>query len=75
MTHRYIRAMLRSATAEKYLHGWQGPHAPYRSYTMTPQAAPCVETSLAETVGYVHALESAGVQPLYRDSEPIGIYE
>lgn len=26
MTDRYIRAMLRAATAEKILNGWQGPH-------------------------------------------------
>lgn len=45
MTDRYIRAMLRAATAAGYLTGWQGPHVPRRSYTIAPSVGDAHEAS------------------------------
>jgi hypothetical protein len=70
MSDRDIRAMLRGATAARLLHGWQGPHFDERSYVITPQDADPAERPLEYVISYCAMLASAGVEPLYRDSEP-----
>jgi hypothetical protein len=70
MQDRYIRAMLRAATAAKYLAGWQGPHVTARSYCIAPSAGGAMECPLEYVIGYCELLAMAGVQPLYRESEP-----
>jgi hypothetical protein len=69
MNDRYLRSMLRAATAAKILRGWQGPHTKDRSYTITPANAPARERSLVATIEYVRSLEAAGITPLHRESE------
>lgn len=71
MTHRYIRAMLRRATACKILRGWNGPHVTEDSYTVTPASAPAGEWPLERVILYVAGLEKAGLEPLFRASEPV----
>lgn len=71
MSHREIRAMLRAATAARILHGWQGPHLDERSYQIAPIAADPAERTLDYVIGYCELLAAAGIQPLYRDSEPL----
>jgi hypothetical protein len=75
MTHRYIRAMLRGATAAKVLDGWNGPHVPLGSYTVNPADGVADEWSLDRTRLYVAGLEGAGIEPLYRGSEPVHAYD
>lgn len=69
MDDRFLRGMLRAATSDRLLRGWQGPHTRERSYTITPADAPAEERSLAGTIQYVRTLQAAGVTPLYRESE------
>jgi hypothetical protein len=71
MTDRYIRAMLRRATQVRILTGWQGPHVPDRSYTVAPTNGPAGEWPLDRVRIYVAGLETAGLEPLYRESEPL----
>ena len=71
MTDRHIRAMLRGATAAKILNGWQGPHLLERSYCIAPCNAGAAERPLAEVISYCESLATAGVQPLFRESEPL----
>lgn len=70
MTDWEIRALLRAATKEGILTGWQGPHLQERSYTIAPVAAPAKERSLDFTIGYCTGVKALGIQPLYRESEP-----
>ena len=71
MIDRDIRAMLRGATAANILHGWQGPHLAERTYCLTPKHAEPMERPRDYVIGYCEMLAVAGVQPLYRDSEPV----
>ena len=71
MSDRYIRAMLRAATAAKILDGWQGPHLTGRSYCIAPKHAEAIERPLEYVIGYCELLSAAGIEPLYRDSEPV----
>lgn len=71
MTDWYIRAMLRAATAQKLLTGWQGPHTDARSYCIAPKNADAAERDLGYVEDYVRTLETAGLKPLFRDSEPV----
>lgn len=71
MIDREIRAMLRGATAARLLHGWQGPHLAERSYCIAPRNAGATERPLDYVIGYCEMLAEAGVEPLYRASEPI----
>jgi hypothetical protein len=71
MTDRHIRAMLRGATAAKILNGWQGPHLLERSYCIAPRDAAAAERPLADVISYCESLATAGVQPLFRESEPL----
>jgi hypothetical protein len=71
MIDREIRAMLRGATAAKLLHGWQGPHLAERSYCIAPRNAGAMERPLDYVIGYCEMLAEAGIEPLYRASEPI----
>jgi hypothetical protein len=71
MIDRDIRAMLRGATAAKFLHGWQGPHLAERSYCIAPRGAAAMECPLDYVIRYCEMLAAAGVQPLYRASEPV----
>ena len=70
MHDRYIRAMLRAATAAKILDGWQGPHVTARSYCIAPSTGGAMECPLEYVIGYCKMLALAGVEPLYRESEP-----
>jgi hypothetical protein len=70
MHDRYIRAMLRAATAAKILDGWQGPHVTARSYCIAPSTGGAIECPLDYVIGYCKMLALAGVEPLYRESEP-----
>jgi hypothetical protein len=70
MTDRHIRAMLRRATQVGILTGWQGPHTSARSYCISPAAGDAEERPLADVISYVQTLELAGIEPLYRASEP-----
>ena len=70
MTDRHIRAMLRGATAAKILNGWQGPHLLERSYCIAPRDAAAAERPLADVISYCESLATAGIQPLFRESEP-----
>ena len=72
MTDYYIRSMLRRATEQRILTGWQGPHTDQRSYTISPREGSARERSLDDTIGYVKTLELAGLEPLIRESEPVG---
>jgi hypothetical protein len=71
MTDRHIRAMLRGATAAKILNGWQGPHLLERSYCIAPCNASAAERPLHDVISYCEALATAGIQPLFRESEPL----
>ena len=71
MTDRHIRAMLRGATAAKILNGWQGPHLLERSYCIAPRDAAAAERPLADVISYCESLATAGIQPLFRESEPL----
>jgi hypothetical protein len=71
MTDRHIRAMLRGATAAKILNGWQGPHLDERSYCIAPRDAGASERPLGDVIRYCQSLAIAGVEPLFRDSEPM----
>jgi hypothetical protein len=71
MSDRHIRAMLRGATAAKVLYGWQGPHLSERTYCITPRDAPAMERPLDYVIEYCELLAAAGVEPLYRESEPV----
>ena len=70
MHDRYIRGMLRAATAAKILDGWQGPHVTARSYCIAPSGGAAMECPLDYVIGYCKLLAIAGVKPLYRESEP-----
>jgi hypothetical protein len=70
MHDRYIRAMLRAATAAKILDGWQGPHVTARSYCIAPSTGGAIECPLDYVIGYCKMLALAGIEPLYRESEP-----
>ena len=71
MIDREIRAMLRGATAADFLYGWQGPHLAERTYCLTPKHADPMERPRDYVIGYCEMLAVAGVQPLYRDSDPV----
>jgi hypothetical protein len=71
MSDRQIRAMLRGATAAKLLDGWQGPHLSERTYCIAPRHAAAMERPLDYVIGYCELLAAAGVEPLYRESEPL----
>jgi hypothetical protein len=71
MSDREIRAMLRGATAAGILDGWQGPHLFERSYCIVPRCADAMERPLEYVIGFCELLLEAGVEPLYRDSEPV----
>jgi len=71
MSDRQIRAMLRGATAAKLLDGWQGPHLAERTYCIAPRHAAAMERPLDYVIGYCELLAAAGVEPLYRESEPL----
>ena len=71
MTDYYIRAMLRRATSEGLLHGWQGPHTDARSYAISPGVGPAGEWPLARVIDYVEMLAASGLEPLIRASEPV----
>jgi hypothetical protein len=71
MSDRFIRAMLRAATAAKLLDGWQGPHLAERTYCIAPRHAAAMERPLDYVIGYCELLAAAGVEPLYRESEPL----
>jgi hypothetical protein len=71
MNDRDIRAMLRAATAAKLLDGWQGPHLAERTYCIAPRHAAAHEHPLDYVIGYCEQLTTAGIEPLYRDSEPL----
>jgi hypothetical protein len=71
MSDRQIRAMLRGATAAKLLDGWQGPHLNERTYCIAPRHAAAMERPLDYVIGYCELLAVAGVEPLYRESEPM----
>jgi hypothetical protein len=62
--------MLRAATAAKILDGWQGPHVTARSYCIAPSTGGAIECPLEYVIGYCKMLALAGVEPLYRESEP-----
>ena len=62
--------MLRAATAAKILDGWQGPHVTGRSYYLAPSGGGAIDCSLDYVIGYCEMLAMAGVEPLYRESEP-----
>jgi len=71
MSDRHIRAMLRGATAAKLLDGWQGPHLMERTYCIAPRDAAAMERPLDYVIGYCELLAATGVEPLYRESEPL----
>ena len=71
MNDRDIRAMLRGATAAKILNGWQGPHLDERSYCIAPRNAGASERALDDVIRFCQSLAVAGVEPLFRDSEPL----
>lgn len=71
MTDYHIRAMLRRACADGILTGWQGPHVTGRSYCITPANGHARERLLGDVIAYVEGLEAAGLEPLYRASEPV----
>ena len=70
LSDRYRRAMLRRATEQGLLTGWNGPHF-NGSYSIAPKNAPAGEWSEGRVREYVVAMEVAGFRPLYRDSEPV----
>jgi hypothetical protein len=63
--------MLRGATAAKILDGWQGPHLERRSYCIAPRNGGASERALDEVIRYCESLATAGVEPLFRPSEPL----
>ena len=71
MGDREIRAMLRGATAARVLDGWQGPHLDERMYCIAPRQAAAIEHPLDYVIAYCQALAAAGIEPLYRESEPV----
>jgi hypothetical protein len=71
MNDRHIRAMLRGATAEKIINGWQGPHVVERSYCIAPRYGVARQRSLDDVIRYCESLAAAGIQPRFKDSEPL----
>lgn len=71
MTDYHIRAMLRRATKDGLLAGWNGPHTDERSYTIAPRHGGAGEWPLARVLDYVDGLAAAGLEPLFRASEPV----
>lgn len=57
MHDRYIRAMLRAATAAKILDGWQGPHVTARSYSIAPSGGGAMECPLDQSQPQAPALQ------------------
>lgn len=71
MIDREIRAILRGATADGILTGWQGPHLDVRSYCIAPSCGDADEHPLEYVIAYCEGLLQSGVEPLYRESEPV----
>jgi hypothetical protein len=71
MIDREIRALLRAATAAGILTGWQGPHTARRSYCICPSLGGACERPLEYVIPYCEMLREGGVEPLYRNSEPV----
>lgn len=65
-----MRAMLRRACEQKILTGWNGPHVT-GSYSVAPRNGAAGEWPADRVREYVVALEVAGFEPLWRDSEPV----
>lgn len=61
--------MLRRACQQRILTGWNGPHVT-GSYTINPRNEGAGEWSADRVHDYVLALEHAGFDPLWRESEP-----
>lgn len=74
MTHRYMRAMLRAATAAGILNGWNGPDVD-QCYAVSPKDGPADRWSRDRVELYVAGLEQAHIEPLFRESEPINAYD
>jgi hypothetical protein len=69
MSKRYIRAVLRGATAVGLLGGWDGPFVD-ESYCLVENGR-ALMYSRAGAIDVCLRLRVLGVQPLYRASEPI----
>jgi hypothetical protein len=52
------------------MHGWQGPHVTARSYCISWRGGGARECPLAYVIRDCQLLAMAGVEPLYRESEP-----
>jgi hypothetical protein len=71
MSKRYIRAILRGATAVGLLGGWDGPFVD-ESYCLVEDGR-ALMYSRAGAIDACLRLRVLGVQPLYRASEPVDL--
>ena len=69
MSERDIRAYFRGAVVAKILDGWYRPSA--GQYITAPRNADTVRMTVDEAASYCAALPFAGVEPVYRDTEPV----
>ena len=70
MTGREIRSMLRGAVAAKLIWAWQQP----ADWHVVTNALEVVQLAAGQDVeDYVRGLYAAGIQPLFRASEPLDI--
>jgi hypothetical protein len=74
MADREIRAMLRGATQAKILVGWYAyGFGALRRYVINPACLQTSTYSASEVSTYCAMLRDAGIEPLYRDSEPMEV--
>ena len=71
MSKRYIRAILRGATADGLLGGWNGPFVD-GSYCLVENGRGFMCTR-GDAIDVCLRLRVLGVEPLYRASEPIDL--
>lgn len=71
MSKRYIRAILRGATAAGLLGGWDGPFV-NDSYCLVENGRAHMYTR-TDAIDVCLRLRFLGVEPLYRASEPVDL--
>jgi hypothetical protein len=71
MADRDIRAWLRGATRARILTGWYAyGFGAMRRYVISPEGVDTSTYSAHEVSRYCSMLREAGIEPVYRDSEP-----
>lgn len=71
VTRREIRGLLRAATAAGIVQGWYQPTPD--TFLVSPAPAPTQSYSMSEASEYCDMLRASGLEPLFRDSEPLSL--